>query len=80
MQCTTLFAEADWPKEWYEPPVTACQLGITKFSQSRFLDGRDLPPVAERLPKDPIVVTPLKQNGKYGGNARITNSDLWQFF
>ena len=73
-------AEQKWPQEWYETPKTASQYGITEFSQSPFLDGRDLPPVKERLPKDPIVVTPLERLGEYGGHAHITNWDLWQFF
>lgn len=29
-----------------------------------------LPPVEERLPKEPLVVTPLESVGKYGGNMR----------
>jgi peptide/nickel transport system substrate-binding protein len=43
----------------------------TEFKQSPFLDGKDLPPVAERLPKNPMVITPLAgENQQYGGNLR----------
>ena len=44
------------------------------------LDGRDLPPVEDRLPDDPVVVQPYRSIGKYGGTARITLWDNWQFF
>lgn len=70
----------EWPREWYEAPKTASDYGITQYHQSPYLDDRNLPPVADRLPKNPIVVTPLKENGKYGGTAHIVNNDLWQFF
>ncbi len=69
----------DWPDAWFEPARTASQLGITSFSQSPMLDDRDLPPVVDRLPRDPVVVVPLKELGLYGGTARIT-SDEWLTF
>ena len=80
--------EEMWPEEWYHPFKTASEIGLTKFSDSPFLhkgeidhpDFQDLPPVEERLPKDPIVVYPLKETGHHGGVARITNHDLWMFF
>ena len=68
------------PPEWFAPPSTASELGITRFSQSPMLDGRDLPPVEERLPDDPVVIQPYRRIGKYGGTARITLWDTWQFF
>lgn len=40
------------------------------FQQSPMLDGRDLPPVAERLPDNPEVITPLQEVGQYGGTIR----------
>lgn len=70
----------DWPEAWYQPPTTASQVGITSFSQSPYLDGRDLPPVDERLPDDPVVIEPYRSIGKYGGTARTTIWDSWQFF
>jgi peptide/nickel transport system substrate-binding protein len=30
-----------------------------------------LPPVEERLPEEPLVVTPLESVGKYGGTMRV---------
>ena len=68
------------PPEWFAPPKTASELGITRFSQSPFLDRRDLPPVEDRLPNDPVVIQPYRTLGKYGGTARITLWDTWQFF
>ncbi len=68
------------PDQWFAPPETASELGITHFSQSPFLDGQDLPPVADRLPDDPVVTWPYRTIGKYGGTARITLWDNWQFF
>ena len=62
------------PPEWFAPPKTASELGITRFSQSPMLHGRDLPPVEQRLPDDPVVIRPYRAIGKYGGTARIT---LW---
>ena len=34
------------------------------------VDSGSLPPLAERLPENPMVVTPLKEVGKYGGEWR----------
>ena len=70
----------DWPREWFEPPKTASEIGLKSFSQSPFLDDRGLPPVEERLPDDPVVIQPYRSIGKYGGKARITLWDSWQFF
>ena len=72
--------DKDWPKEWYETPRTASEMGITEYRDSPFLRGRDLPPVKDRLPDDPQVIHPYKEIGKYGGKAKITLGDSWQFF
>ena len=87
---STNFAEEEeeWPKEWYEPFTTASKIGLTEFSDSPVLhDGsvqhphfQNLPSVTERLPDDPIIVYPLKETGRHGGTARLTQHDLWQFF
>ena len=71
---------ADLPPEWFQPPKTASQLGIVAFAQSAYLNDRDLPPLEERLPDDPVVIQPFESIGKYGGTARITIWDTWQFF
>ena len=69
-----------WPQSWFEAPKTACEVGITRFSESPFLADRGLPPVAERLPADPIVIEPYQAIGRYGGKAVIMLDDSWQFF
>ena len=68
------------PPEWFAPPKTASELGITRFTQSPLPDGRDLPPLKDHLPDDPVVSHPYESIGKYGGTARITHWDGWQFF
>ncbi|MYE80311.1 MAG: hypothetical protein F4X36_00375, partial [Gammaproteobacteria bacterium] len=72
--------EREFPDAWYEAPKTASEIGLTSFSGSPFLEGRGLPPVEERLPDDPVVIQPYESIGKYGGKARITLWDSWQFF
>ena len=73
-------AEApEWPQAWFEPVPTASQVGIKTFSQSPALDDKDLPPLVERLPDDPVVVTPLGKPGVYGGTARITTNEWLTF-
>ncbi|MDA0790874.1 MAG: ABC transporter substrate-binding protein [Proteobacteria bacterium] len=68
------------PAEWYAPPRTASEMGITRFTESPLLKGRGLPPVSERLPDDPQVIVPYGDIGQYGGTARITLGDGWTFF
>ncbi|MCZ6772972.1 MAG: ABC transporter substrate-binding protein, partial [Proteobacteria bacterium] len=70
----------EWPQAWFEAPKTASELGITRFSESPMLADRDLPPVEARLPDDPVVIVPFEKIGRYGGTARITLGDSWQFF
>ena len=49
------------------------------YSQSPFLDARvnsgELPPVDERLPNNPLVVTPLDEVGTYGGRLTVFGYD-----
>ncbi len=63
-----------WPESWFHAPKTASELGITKFHQSPMLDEAvtkgDIPPVEERLPKDPPVIEPY-EIGQYGGTAIV---------
>lgn len=40
------------------------------YAQSPMLDGMDLPPVAERLPANPRVLTPVSEIGVYGGTLK----------
>ena len=50
-----------------------------KYTQSPFLDARvasgELPPVDERLPIEPLVVTPVDEIGTYGGQLTIFTGD-----
>lgn len=45
-------------------------IAASAFQQAPSLDGQDLPPVDERLPASPEVVTPLNSVGTYGGTLR----------
>ena len=64
-----------WPEAWFRPPATASEVGLQTFRQSPVLDelvaAGELPPVAERLPDDPVVVEPFSGIGRYGGTARL---------
>ena len=71
--------QAVLPKAWFEPSRTASELGITKFSQSPILSGLELPSVEVRLGKDPLVVSPLADIGRYGGTIRITRNEWLTF-
>ena len=75
-----MIQETGWPAAWFRPPATARDLGVQSFSQSPFLDGKNLPPVEDRLPADPIVLEPYAEPGRFGGKAMITQGDSWQFF
>ena len=79
MVCSAEEDTSGMPPEWFVPPKTASELGITQFSQSPILDGQDLPPVEERLPDDPVVSHPYESIGKYGGKARVTLFDHRRF-
>ncbi|MEM8497998.1 MAG: ABC transporter substrate-binding protein [Pseudomonadota bacterium] len=71
--------ESVWPKEWFEPAMTASQLGIKRFYESPVLSP-DLPLITQRLPNDPVVIVPLDSIGSYGGTARIIAEDLGMLF
>ena len=64
-----------WPAAWFRPAATASAVGLQAFRQSPVLDelvaAGELPPVAERLPDDPVVVEPYGEIGRYGGTARL---------
>jgi len=72
-----------WPASWFEAPKTASELGITSFSESPALAEAvargEIPPVADRLPADPIVVQPLEGPGRHGGTAIVfsTSNTGW---
>jgi len=63
---------AKWPKTFREAPQLAALVKAGK-----------LPPVAERIGQDPLVIKPLKEVGKYGGvwRAGFTGpADFWNGF
>ncbi len=79
-------AERDWeaaapPRPEYPPERTGAILRERRFQEAPGLarevaEGR-LPPVAERLPENPLVVFPLEETGVYGGGLRrVTSADV----
>jgi len=56
---------------------------IENFDQApklkELVQAGELPPLTERLPKDPYVVEPIEEIGDYGGVARVatTRADWW---
>jgi peptide/nickel transport system substrate-binding protein len=51
---------ARMPKQFKEAPLLADQVKAGK-----------LPPLAQRLPEEPLVLQPTNEIGKYGGNWRM---------
>ena len=47
--------------------VAQTPAAIDTFSESPFLAGQDLPPVAERVGEEPLVLQPYEAIGEYGG-------------
>jgi peptide/nickel transport system substrate-binding protein len=56
---TQITDSTQWPTEFSEAPMLA-----------DLVASGDLPPVAERLPKDLMVIQPLNEIGEYGGTWR----------
>jgi peptide/nickel transport system substrate-binding protein len=56
---TVITDPGEWPKNFAESPEFKSQVAAGK-----------LPPVAERVGQDPLVVKPLHEVGKYGGEIR----------
>ena len=46
-------------------------VALAQYSQSPFLDGKGLPAVADRLPDQPYVYTPLEEVGVFGGTFNV---------
>ncbi len=81
--CSTLsFAyslEWTWPAAW-DRALTSEEYGITAFSESPLLallvaEGK-LPPVQERLPKNPLVIEPFEKIGQYGGTLTVASTSV----
>src|SRR3979490_3636213 len=56
---TILTDPAQWPKKFGEAPALA-----------ELVKAGKLPPVEQRVPQEPMVITPLRNVGKYGGMWR----------
>lgn len=71
--------DSPWPDAWFQTPKTASEVGLVNFTQSPILDepqaSGEIPPVVERLPDDPPIMTPLGSPGSYGGRATVFESD-----
>src|SRR5262245_40200749 len=53
----------------------ATTLSAQTYQESPMLtamvDANELPPVDERLPANPAVITPFNESGEYGGSLRV---------
>jgi peptide/nickel transport system substrate-binding protein len=62
--------EGEWPQQ-YElaefEGLAGCKM---TFSENPLFARKDLPPVEERLPEEPLVVVPHNEIGQYGGRVR----------
>lgn len=76
----TPLADTSWPRAWFEAAPTASHLDIRSFSESPYLKDRNLPPLKQRLPTDPLVSVPLGEPGQFGGVARISDTDSRTFY
>jgi peptide/nickel transport system substrate-binding protein len=56
-------------------PVPTLAAG-TKFNEAPSLAGSGLPSVDERLPQNPLVLSPIHGIGEYGGTMQIMHSSL----
>jgi len=59
--------------------LAGCELGFSENPDIAALNGRirgnpELPPLAERLPEDPLVVIPYESIGQYGGTFRALSN------
>lgn len=62
-----------------EPPAESGEAGeATQYNQAPMLDGLvasgELPNVDERLPDEPLVVSPIESVGQYGGTLRMMHA------
>ena len=64
-----------WPTVDDFERVTGKQMPAYKESpilkKEEYYTAMDLPPVAERLPEQPLVIKPIHEVGKYGGSMRV---------
>ena len=68
-----LWLAAQLPPGQYNLDDYVRQTGASiTFSDSPYLAGRGLPPVEERLPKNPLVMQTWEEHGRYGGTLTWT--------
>ena len=65
---TLLMSTTAWAVDYHESPILDAAVA-----------AGTLPPVAERLPADPVVITPVSEIGTYGGTARVMHSSTEEF-
>ncbi len=70
-QETKFHKQYSTPTDYYK----ATGKRINKYSESPVLAEQvkqgKLPPIKERLPKEPIVIAPVEEIGQYGGKAQV---------
>ena len=68
-----------WPAPWFGAPRAASSCGIDTFREAPSLASRvargELPPLRQRLPRDPYVIEPAEGIGQYGGTLRVFEDD-----
>lgn len=75
-------AAGEWPQQYELSEFEAaagCTLNFRENPDIASLNGRirgnpDLPPLAERLPEEPLVVAPYDAIGKYGGTLDVLSN------
>jgi peptide/nickel transport system substrate-binding protein len=80
----TQSTETKEPEQSQAPEETAKQDENTagEYKQSPYLDGQNLPPVKDRLPKEPKIVNEMPEEildyeiGTYGGTLRTVTSNV----
>ncbi|NPV09355.1 MAG: ABC transporter substrate-binding protein [Anaerolineae bacterium] len=61
-----------------ETPVPASRFGEAPML-AEMVQAGTLPPVEERLPREPLVITPVEEVGQYGGDWKtVTTGSLYQ--
>ena len=72
-------ADDIWPETWFHAPALASEAGIAGFSESPMLAAKvtagALPPLEQRLPRDPFVIEPASEVGRHGGTLRCFGRD-----
>ncbi len=60
-----------WPQNWYDAPIAK----MTKLKEAPMLaelvKAGKLPPVEQRVPREPLLVAPYEKVGVYGGTLRV---------